>query len=251
MKEAAEVLLAQLQQLRAKEKEMKKKRKQEKARLKATQMKTKTRAQCESSGSSSESSDIECGEVVSMKMSRLRDRALVETKLDASKQDTSAVLTTPSLLIQENRAEGIEKIEDCSIQTCSRQGCCNQKDSGGCSKVSSNDYRRSKPVVVGEASTERIEVCMGGKCKKMGAEMLLEEFGKRVGVEGVVVGCKCMGKCREGPNIRVFNQLGTEEVDDGRPSNPLCIGVGLEDVGMVVANFFGEERKDLGLATRM
>ncbi|KAI8004115.1 Diacylglycerol O-acyltransferase 3 [Camellia lanceoleosa] len=84
---------------------------------------------------------------------------------------------------------------------------------------------------------------MGGKCKKSGAPALLEEFQRVLGAEGAVVGCKCMGKCRDGPNIRVLNYTGgveAEGVDDSVriPANPLCIGVGFEDVGLIVANFW-------------
>ncbi|KAF8399620.1 hypothetical protein HHK36_015489 [Tetracentron sinense] len=97
-----------------------------------------------------------------------------------------------------------------------------------------------------------IEVCMDGKCKKSGAATLLEEFERRVGVDGAVVACKCMGKCRDGPNVRVLNGCDGIQAEGGDgsfvlPANPLCIGVGMEDVSTVVANFFGEERKDLGL----
>ncbi|KAF8412726.1 hypothetical protein HHK36_000695 [Tetracentron sinense] len=47
---------------------------------------------------------------------------------------------------------------------------------------------------------------MCGKCKKLGVVTLLEEFERMVGVYGViVVQLKCMGKCRNGPNVRVLN----------------------------------------------
>ncbi|KAK1279660.1 hypothetical protein QJS04_geneDACA004689 [Acorus gramineus] len=87
------------------------------------------------------------------------------------------------------------------------------------------------------ALKEKIEVCMGGKCKKSGAGELMEEFRRRVGDEDAVVGCKCMGKCREGPNVRVRDESAVK---------PLCVGVGLDDVGAILENFFGE-KKDLGL----
>ncbi|XP_076928304.1 diacylglycerol O-acyltransferase 3-like [Bidens hawaiensis] len=79
---------------------------------------------------------------------------------------------------------------------------------------------------------KKIEVCMGGKCKKSGAATLLENFQAAVGGEAAVVGCKCMGKCRDGPNVKVHTE---EEA----VRNSLCIGVGLEDVDTIVANFFG------------
>lgn len=94
---------------------------------------------------------------------------------------------------------------------------------------------------------------MGIKCKKSGAAALLEEFGKVINVEGAVVGCKCLGKCRDGPNVRVLNGADGSEADGAdvsirTPLNPLCIGVGLDDVGVIVANFFGDEHYDSGVA---
>lgn len=92
---------------------------------------------------------------------------------------------------------------------------------------------------------EKVEVCMGGKCKKSGALELMREFEKQIGAEGVG-SCKCMGKCRDGPNVRVVSGPceGDESFETVR--NPLCIGVGLEDVGTIVADFFGK-KKGMGL----
>ncbi|KAH7676283.1 Diacylglycerol O-acyltransferase protein [Dioscorea alata] len=90
-----------------------------------------------------------------------------------------------------------------------------------------------------------IEVCMGGKCKKSGALEVKEKFEKKVSIEGAVVGCKCMGKCRDGPNARLVN-LSNKEDDLVRPlTNPLCLGVGLEDVKSIVSNFLGEKDANL------
>lgn len=90
-------------------------------------------------------------------------------------------------------------------------------------------------VVPTITTSPKIEVCMGGKCKKSGAMQLKAEFEKMVGSEYVVDGCKCMGRCKEGPNIRILNHCSKEE---GR--NPLCIGVGLEDVKPIAATYFGK-----------
>ncbi|CAM0150254.1 unnamed protein product [Urochloa decumbens] len=101
----------------------------------------------------------------------------------------------------------------------------------------------SSSVAVAETSaTNRIEVCMGGKCKKSGALALLQEFEKTVGTGGAVVGCKCLGKCGLGPNVRLRSEVSPEGSAKG---NPLCIGVGLEDVGTIVAGLFGDG--DLGM----
>ncbi|KAF8394746.1 hypothetical protein HHK36_020963 [Tetracentron sinense] len=212
--EATEILLAQLQQLRAEEKELNKKRKEDKAKLKATR--------------------------------RFKD--MVQIKVDERPQQEIQEATTStslSLLIPEEKMVlELKGIEDGSLQSHGEE-CCYRINTS-CTSV--DGVTRSSVVA------DRIEVCMGGKCKKSGAAALLEEFERRVGVDGaVVVGCKCMGKCRDGPNVRVLNGckgIQAEGGDDGSfrlPANPLCIGVGLEDVSTIVANFFGEERKDLGL----
>ncbi|XP_062181226.1 diacylglycerol O-acyltransferase 3-2 [Phragmites australis] len=97
-------------------------------------------------------------------------------------------------------------------------------------------------AVVEKPMTNRIEVCMGGKCKKSGSLALLQEFEKVVGTGGTVVGCKCLGKCGLGPNVR----LSSEGAAQGSVKrNPLCIGVGLEDVGTIVAGLYGDS--DLGM----
>ncbi|CAL5097080.1 unnamed protein product [Urochloa decumbens] len=105
----------------------------------------------------------------------------------------------------------------------------------------------SSSVAVAETSvTNRIEVCMGGKCKKSGALALLQEFEKTVGTGGAVVGCKCLGKCGLGPNVRLRSEVSVEG-SAKRNLNPLCIGVGLEDVGTIVAGLFGDG--DLGMTS--
>jgi hypothetical protein len=102
--------------------------------------------------------------------------------------------------------------------------------------------RVSSVAVVETSTTSRIEVCMGGKCKKAGSLALLQEFEKTVGTEGAVVGCKCLGKCGLGPNVRLRSGISAEGCAKG---SPLCIGVGFEDVGTIVAGLFGEA--DLGM----
>ncbi|KAL5723623.1 hypothetical protein ACHQM5_006999 [Ranunculus cassubicifolius] len=214
--EAIEILLSQLQQLKAEEKELKRKKKEEKAKMKATQMNKL------SSSSSSESSDSERGEIVDMNSFR-----------------SVATMTMAEPVIQFEIPEAlptmpIDVIEDRN------------------SAEASTSYGTESRVMMA-ATAEKIEVCMGGKCKKSGAPALLEEFQQRVGIEGVVVGCRCMGKCRDGPNVRIVNQCSGDvekKMEDCvRPQgNPLCIGVGLEDVGVIVSNFFGGERKELQLA---
>ncbi|KAF5176561.1 Diacylglycerol O-acyltransferase 3, cytosolic [Thalictrum thalictroides] len=233
--EATEILLSQLQQLKAEEKELKRKKKEEKAKLKAV-VQMNTAKVCESSSSSSsESSDNECGEVVNM--NSLRNQAIVEPKIDEPQLE----FEVPKTIIQDQNRSMLEGIVDRKVS--------NSMRIESCSSSGSN-------VAIG-AIAEKIEVCMGGKCKKSGAIALLEEFQQRVGLEGAVVGCKCMGKCRDGPNVRIVKQCNENEIDDDvvvdrtqtNNKNPaLCIGVGLEDVSVIVGNFFGQEdRKDMGL----
>nr|WNE90695.1 Diacyglycerol acyltransferase 3 [Carthamus tinctorius] len=85
-----------------------------------------------------------------------------------------------------------------------------------------------------------IEVCMGGKCKKSGAAMLLENFQRAVGgidqLQVQVVGCKCMGKCRDGPNVKVTAVNNNNGNGNGNGLG-LCMGVRLEDVDSIVNDY--------------
>ncbi|KAM0859985.1 hypothetical protein ACQ4PT_046840 [Festuca glaucescens] len=76
----------------------------------------------------------------------------------------------------------------------------------------------------------RIEVCMGGKCKKSGSLAVLQEFENKLGTSGTVVRCKCLGKCGEGPNVRLQSDgsVGKDGV--------ICTGVDLVDVGDIAAS---------------
>lgn len=223
--EGAEALLQQLEQLRAEEKELKKKKKEEKAKLKAERM--KTMKDCESSSSSSESSESECGEVIDMSSlsGEVPTQPILEG-LQPSAQGGVAVLTQPR-----------------SVITHQEDKCCTGTSTscGSIDSIGHNNASSSSSVV------KKIEVCMGKKCKTSGGGALLEEFERLMGVEGSVVECKCMGKCKNGPNVRVLNS--EEGIEDSvrNPTNPLYIGVGVEDVSLIVASLMGEVTKDLGL----
>ncbi|KAK2649827.1 hypothetical protein Ddye_017316 [Dipteronia dyeriana] len=159
-------------------------------------------SKCKSdSSSSSESSDSECGEVIDM--SRLR------------RQNT---------LIQQDKTEEVVPNPVLSLQNLG-ESCC------GSSKDQSNSINDG-------TSSKRIEICMGGKCKKSGAEALLEEFQSKVGAEGAVLGCKCMGKCKTAPNLRVEVQATTMQTSS---VESIWIGVGLRDVDAILANFFAQD----------
>ncbi|THU60323.1 hypothetical protein C4D60_Mb07t11440 [Musa balbisiana] len=199
----------ELTRLRAQEKDSKRKRKEAKATAKASRKKDES----SSSSSSSESSDGECHEVVRMSDLRAQavrkpDSANLPVAVAAPKSETGAVE---------------HHIEPKPAQECSS---------------TSNGSGLSLGCSVGKPTKNKIEVCMGGKCRRSGGPELMQELSRKIGVEGAVVGCKCMGKCREGPNVRVLNQSnGNASV----PKNPLCLGVRIDDVGGIVANFLGEK----------
>lgn len=195
VQEATEVLLGQLQKLKAEKMESKRIKKEEKAKKKAARMMT----ECKDSSSSC-SSESDCDNVMNMK--QLKTEVTSNSKQEVT--TSSLALVTP-VQIQEVENQVIENAI--------------------CKDVVSNV----------DVDCKKIEVCMGGKCKKSGAAMLLENFQAAVGGEAAVVGCKCMGKCKDGPNVRVRNE-------GDAVSSPLCIGVGLEDVESIVTNFFGESR---------
>lgn len=239
---------------------MKKQRKEEKAKLKAAQMQYKLDCK-ENSSSSSESSDSECGEVVDM--SRLKRTSLSQSQpndhLPQSLPIETQVVTASTPMQPESFQSNTPSLADervlevRSTQSISGQIYCSTGNPTSASSIRNIGFNEVNSLVTNE-STRKIEVCMGGKCKKSGAALLLEEFQKAVGGEGAVVGCKCMGKCRSAPNVKVLNSIDGIQAqvhDDSvrTPANPLCIGVGVEDVGSIVANFFGRNQTDLGLAT--
>ncbi|XVE73537.1 hypothetical protein DITRI_Ditri11bG0126500 [Diplodiscus trichospermus] len=239
VKEASEVLLAQLQQLRSEQKELKRKLKEERAQLKAALEKSE-------SSSSSEPSDSECGEVVDMKAMRsnvlkpLKDKeAPCENAMRQPEDIKAAVVKEEATL-----ANSLMELEnsDSSPQIRVRVPCSGFGSERCSSNGSMDDHSNSLPDV---ASTKKIEICMGGKCKKLGAAALLEEFERKVGAEGTVVACKCMGKCKTSPNVRVLNSPSEIEEESNEDSvrlgiNPTCTGVGLQDVDLIIANLMGK-----------
>jgi len=228
MQDGGEELLRELEKVRAEEKELKKKMKQEKkkAKLKPYKMKTCNKSESSSSSSSeSESSDSDC-EVVDM--NTFRGAGVV----DVATKPVDELLSIPKDSTSHHHVMDVCTTNNASLVT---------------------GFKKETDVVI-PAAQKRIEVCMGNKCKKSGAAALLQEFEKVVGVEGegVVVGCKCMGKCKTAPNVRIQNSVDlnmVQGIDDSVkiPSNPLCIGVGLEDVDTIVARFLGEDYKDVGM----
>ncbi|CAJ1940673.1 unnamed protein product [Sphenostylis stenocarpa] len=230
--DAGDVLLRELEAARAKEKEMKKKKKQEKkAKLKASKMK------CESSSSSSESSDSDCDCDQVVDMNNFRDGVGVSVVAPVAPVDESPLPKTPIVEDDNSHRDSVELCykKDISVSSVRDGGIKNER------------------AVVSTRSQKKIEVCMGNKCKRSGAAALLQEFERVVGVEGgAVVACKCMGKCKTAPNVKVQNSVDhslAQGFDDSVkiPANPLCIGVGLEDVDAIVARFLGENLTDTGM----
>ncbi|KAG6423644.1 hypothetical protein SASPL_114046 [Salvia splendens] len=227
--EATQLLLEQLQKVKAEEKEAKKRIKEEKARMKAA-ARAQIGANCEmssSSSSSSESSDSECGEVFDM--SSLKCATPTKTILQEAKvvveEETAPSYPTPII-------PSIPPSFEADAAPASLLPSPEEEQPSSSSSV--QDISCS----VSPSCSKKIEVCMGGKCKKSGAGALLEEFRRAVGIEGAVSGCKCMGKCRDGPNVKVVGQ---------ESSSSLCIGVGLEDVNVIMANFI-DEHQQIGFA---
>ncbi|KAK8688319.1 hypothetical protein V6N13_087089 [Hibiscus sabdariffa] len=244
IQEASDVLLAQLQKLKSAQKELKRKLKEEGDQIKATLEKSES-----SSSSSSESSDSECGEIVDMKTLRsnaLKPSVEIEPPTDdVLKQPVKIETEAPTVAEESTLTSSLLEIENSDsspkirVRVPSDGECC-----------SSNGFKdgHSNSLLKG-TSTKKIEVCMGGKCKKLGAPALLEEFEKKVGAEGTVVACKCMGKCRTAPNVRVSNtqtdtasRINEDSVRLG--INPTCTGVGLQDVDLILANLLGKDIDD-------
>ncbi|XP_057476128.1 diacylglycerol O-acyltransferase 3-like [Actinidia eriantha] len=262
--ETTELLLGQLEQLRAEEREIKRKKKEEKAKMEAAANMQK-RLDCESSSSSSssESNDSECGEVGGI--NSLKTEALARSAgNDSQPLIPQATSTLPSGLTQESNTTIELQSSVIPPSRMNQEGRMTEEGCVGCSSLnllepqcftSTTSNTSCNSLRVGAydgdggrsvAAEKKIGVCMGGKCKKSGAVALLEEFQRVLGVEGAVE-CKCMGKCRNAPNVRILN--GVQADDSVRaPTNPLFIGVGFEDVNLIVANYFGETNKELGLA---
>lgn len=240
-------MLQQLEKVKAEEKEQKRRMKEEKARSKAA-ARMQSGINCEmSSSSSSESSDSDCGEVVNMSSLKLATSVKTEEEAVKTEEETPScpppiIPTIPSDMEEEMKImeEGIKIMS--SSQSNVVQGA--ESDIGA---MNSNCF------VSPSCSNQKIEVCMGGKCKKSGAGAILEEFQRVVGIEGAVSGCKCMGKCRNGPVVKVVNEFDGGVVGPApTTTNSLCIGVGLEDVKTIVANFIDEHQQNqqqLGFAS--
>ncbi|KAF3629888.1 putative cytosolic purine 5'-nucleotidase-like [Capsicum annuum] len=284
--EAADLLLGQLQQLKAEEKELKRKRKEEKALKK---MKGASQVQgtmnCEmssSSSSSSESSGDECQNLVDMKT--LKIGTLAQTIPEACNRALENATLNPALSTIVVEPQTLNPEVDSSVEVSSTtegttslevpipqpKGECCLVEASDCHIGSRSNASVAAATTTTAAETKRIEVCMGGKCKKQGAGAILDELQRAVGLEAAVSGCKCMGKCKVGPNVRLSGCSTSSSSSDAlqasdsvaitsaptpttttTTTSSLCIGVGLEDVSMIAANLLGGTCQGVGLANAM
>ena len=84
--------------------------------------------------------------------------------------------------------------------------------------------------------TGKIQVCVGGKCKKAGSEKLMASLRSRIpGDSGVeAVPCKCMGKCAMAINVKV--QKLDEETRNLTQRHSY---VGVDDADLILRHHFG------------
>ncbi|KAF3775263.1 hypothetical protein EJ110_NYTH50874 [Nymphaea thermarum] len=242
MAEAAQALLTQLEALTAEEIEMMRKQKAERVVPRKAHAKMENedgRADEEESSSSSScssesSSDSECGEVVIMKDLRVAAAQQHRTELREELQQRQPLLQVVGCQTAAPMDPQIHLLESSIMQV---EAC-----------IDAAPAITAAPEQAAEKT--KIEVCMGGKCKKSGAQQLVEAFERVLGAGGAVSVCKCLGKCRDGPNVRVVSSRAAtcttnEEVMEDPATAPICVGVGLQDVQVIVASYFGDKEPDL------
>lgn len=243
VQEAAQALLTQLEALTAEEIEMMRKQKAERDQPRKAHAKMENEdgradeeeSSSSSSSSSESSSDSECGEVVSMKDLRVAAAQQHRTELREELQQRQPLLQVVGCQTAAPMDPQIHLLEWSTMQV---EACID-----------------AAPAITAapEEATEKtkIEVCMGGKCKKSGAQQLVEAFERVLGADGAVSVCKCLGKCRDGPNVRVVSSRAAtsttneEEAMEDPPTAPICVGVGLQDVQVIVASYFGDKEPGL------
>ncbi|KAM0828462.1 hypothetical protein ACQ4PT_067535 [Festuca glaucescens] len=295
--EATELLLQEVSQMKDAEDELKKEQKEEKSVMKALkkQQKEAKKAAMKCGDGSSESSESDCEEDQSMKMSCVATSSMpgVEQGLVTS-MSVPQIAAVPAIDFDKAAMTAIKKREKEQKKAAKKAlkmkkeeekrmatlNSCMDEDSSSCSSESSDSEREGGvlkmsrcatitappassvfPIVVpqipesvapesqipfGAANStqcttttsitlvkippNRIEVCMGGKCKKSGSLAVLQGFEDKLGTSGTVVRCKCLGKCGEGPNVRLQSDgsVGKDGV--------ICTGVDLVDVGDIAAS---------------
>jgi (2Fe-2S) ferredoxin len=294
MQEATELLLQELSQMKDAEDELKKKQKEEKATMKALkkQQKEAKKAAMKCGDGSSESSESDCEEDQSMKMSCVATLSM--PGVEQGSMSVPQIAAVPAIDFDKAAMKAIKKREKEQKKAAKKAlkmkkeeekrmatlNSCMDEDSSSCSSESSDSeceggvLKMSRcatitappassafPIIVpqipesvapdaqipfGAANStqcttsisttlvklppNRIEVCVGGKCKKSGSLAVLQGFEDKLGTSGTVVRCKCLGKCGEGPNVRLQSDgsVGKDGV--------ICTGVDLVDVGDIAAN---------------
>lgn len=222
--ETAGLLLEQIQKIKSEEKELKRMIKQERKSRANSLINLESSSSSSDSSSSSESSDSDREEVVNMKTVK-QHHPLAEQKAPSL-----PVTVNPSNVDNDPSSE----TSSASVKTVN----------------TINENVRDSLAVETATHAKKIEVCIGGKCKKSGSATILDEFQRVLGVEGSVSGCKCMGKCKSGPVVKVSNN---GEVEDDHQSvrvksDSLCLGVGLDDVSTIVANLLSGCEDQIGFA---
>ncbi|CAM8991783.1 unnamed protein product [Rhodiola kirilowii] len=206
MTEAAEVLLRQLQCLREAEEEAKRRRRRKQEKKAMIRMmedfgiKASTDSGCKKSTDFNSSWKEEYLSRSAVGGNSSAGEAVGQVLLQSLDHDTDQV----------NHVEQQEEVAQLLITA----------------QQNSTTFRRNK-----SGTTKKVEICMGGKCKKFGASQLLDKFKSLAAEEEDmnVVGCKCMGKCKEGPNVRLSS------VSTAAPA--ICSGVQIGDVDALMTSF--------------
>ncbi|GLJ10172.1 hypothetical protein SUGI_0123340 [Cryptomeria japonica] len=201
--DALHVLMTQLEQEKAEYKERKKAMKAKKKTIKA-QKKVQNKCEDESSSCDSTSCEYEVVDVAQLCMTQPAMASM--TRIHEPPQITGDAITVISMEENGSKIEGLH-----------------------------GEFAEGEKGV----RMRGVEVCMGGKCKKLGSEQLLAAFEERINVSGMgcgvkAVGCKCMGKCRNAPNVRLQGDFCQE----------LHMGVGIADVGFVLDHHFGVKQEE-------
>eukprot|EP00252_Welwitschia_mirabilis_P011117 TRINITY_DN2499_c0_g1_i1.p1 TRINITY_DN2499_c0_g1~~TRINITY_DN2499_c0_g1_i1.p1 ORF type:complete len:379 (+),score=60.73 TRINITY_DN2499_c0_g1_i1:101-1138(+) len=229
LSEALQKLSTQLEQAKAERKERKRQLKAEKKALKReNNLKRKDE---EESSSSSESSDDEECEIVDKTALRCSGTDLTAHQRGNQNENRVISQSVPVNFSKDGKQETL---------TCLKEEQSDLNMIPAPETVTSlNSGRADLQEMAAEAKRKgKIQVCTGGKCRKLGGPELIGEFEKsiqRCGAEGdmEVVACRCLGKCRSAPNVRVERQQ-----DDGLRS--LHLGIGFDDVDLIVSRYLRE-----------
>uniref|UniRef100_A0A7N0UD98 Uncharacterized protein n=1 Tax=Kalanchoe fedtschenkoi TaxID=63787 RepID=A0A7N0UD98_KALFE len=233
MAEAAEVLLRQLQSLREAEEEEARRKKQEKKQKSRAVQTLELEDVAVEVESSTDSGD---GRVESSSTdfnSSWKEQALSSTA--AGRECSPAEAVARVLRHSRDQVENEERF-GCGISLQVQEVL---------TRLPAIEFNAAQPVIPAspseqesahqltarpETGTKKVEICMGGKCKKSGGSQLLERFQRLAESEdGVsVAGCKCMGRCKNGPNVR----LSTSNAAPG-----ICSGVEMGDADALLSSF--------------